>query len=170
MFYMDIIQSILKGALSLSSDIVVIAALTAVFASVGLFFGKDRLVALILTFYPAGLIFTHFPYFSKYTQPKIYAFQNSLIALGIFLIIFIVVYFIIRNFVSSDFSFSSIKKVVEAGVLGLAASSLAILFSYNVVNLSKLYNFSSGIDRLFDGSALFWWLLAPFVILFIFKK
>lgn len=167
---MGIVQDIVKGVLSFSSDIVIIALLTAVFAAYALFLGKDRVVALILSFYPSVLLFKAIPYFKKLVVLNPANLQEAFVQVFLFLVIFVPVNYVVLHIVSGEFSFSRIKKVFEAGILGLTATSLTILFSYQVVNLQKIYNFSSGIDKLFTGDAFFWVLIIPFGVLFFLRK
>jgi hypothetical protein len=167
---MDAFQVAVKSIFSLSSDIAAIAGLTALFALVGLLFGKGKLVALILAFYPTGLLFKNLPFFKKFTTFSALSLQDTLTGLAIFLVLFGLIHYIINTFISADFSYSSIGKFFEACFLGLTATSIAILFSYQIINLAKIYNFSPSIDKLFAGDALFWWLLAPLGVLFIIRK
>jgi len=167
---MGIVQDVVKGVLSFSSDIVIVALLTAIFAAYALFLGKDRVVSLILSFYPSVLIFKALPYFKKLIVLNPSNFQDALIQVILFLIIFVPVNYVMLHIVSGEFSFSRVKKVFEAGILGLTATSLTILFSYHVINLQKMYNFSSGIDNLFTGTMFFWWLLIPFGVLLFLRK
>jgi hypothetical protein len=95
---------------------------------------------------------------------------EALVEVVLFLVIFIPINYVTLHIVSGEFSFSRIKKVFEAGILGLTATSLTMLFSYQVVNLQKIYNFSPAIDKLFTGDAFFWVLLIPFGVLFFLRK
>jgi len=167
---MNIVQDIIKSVLSFSSDAVIIAILALVFAAYGIFFGKGKLISIILSFYPAVYIFDSIPYFKKILTSAPITFSEALIQILIFLALFIPINFVLRHFIHGEFSSSRIKKVLEAGILGLTATSLVILFTYHGINLQKIYNFSSGIDSLFLSGNIFWWLLAPFVIIFFFRR
>jgi len=167
---MNIVQDIIKSILSFSSDAVVIVSFAMVFAAYGIFFGKGKLLALILSFYPASFLFNAIPYFKKILNSAPISISEASIQVIIFLALFIPINFVFNQFVHGEFSFSRIRKVVEAGILGLAATSLVVVFSYHVINLQKIYNFSAGIDSLFLGGYIFWWLLAPFVVIFFFRR
>jgi len=159
---MDFIQGIVKTVLSFSSDIVVLVALSAIFASIGLFFGKKRLVAIILAFYPAGLIFSVFPFFKNAT-----GFLSETL---VFLVFFLLSFYLFGFILSTEFSYLRIRRLFEATILGITATALTISFSYHVVVVTSLYNFSTSIDRLFLGQMYFWWLLIPLGVLFILRK
>lgn len=167
---MNIVQDIIKSVLSFSSDAVTIAILAVIFASYGIFFGKGKLISIILSFYPSVYIFDSIPYFKKILSGSPITLSEAVVQGLIFLALFIPINFVFKHFIHGEFSFSRIRKVLEAGILGLTATSLVILFSYHVINLQKIYNFSAGIDALFLGTNIFWWLLAPFVVIFLMRK
>lgn len=167
---MSIFQDIVRNVLSFSSDAVVILALFAGATAFGLFFGKHKLVSIILTFYPTALIFRSIPYFKKILSTTPLTFSEAFAQIAVFFAVFIPIYFILSHFISTEFSFSRIRKVIEACLLGFVATVLAIFSSYHIINLQKIYNFSTGIDSLFLSSTVFWWLLAPFVALFFLRK
>lgn len=167
---MNIFQDAVQNILSASSDAVVIAILVSGFTAYGLFFGKRRLVSAILSLYPTAFIYKLIPFFQEILKQTPATPQDVLVKLVIFALIFIPIHFVMNHFVSSEFSFSKIRKFVEAGLLGVVATAIAIAFSYQVINISKLYNFSSGIDSLFISGNFFWWLVASFVALFFLRK
>lgn len=167
---MNIFQDAVQNILSASSDAVVIAILVSGFTAYGLFFGKRRLVSAILSLYPTAFIYKLIPFFQEILKQTSAIPQDVLVKLVIFVLIFIPINFVMNHFVSSEFSFSKIRKFVEAGLLGVVATAIAIAFSYQVINISKLYNFSSGIDSLFISGNFFWWLVASFIALFFLRK
>ncbi len=160
---MDFIQDIVKSILSFSSDVVIIVALTAIFASIGLFFGKSRLVAIILAFYPVSLILSTFPYLKSVPQ-------TIFSEIVIFLVFYFITFYLFSFILSTQFSYQKIKRFLEAVLLGLTATALTIVTAYHTIDLTSIYNFSGSIDRLFLGDMYFWWLIIPLGILFIFKR
>lgn len=167
---MNLFQDAVQNILSASSDAVIIAILISSFTAYGLFFGKSRLVSAILSLYPTAFIFKIIPFFQEILKQTSATPQDVLIKLVIFALIFIPIHFVMNHFVSSEFPFSRIRKFIEAGMLGVVATAIVIAFSYQVINISKLYNFSSGIDTLFISGNFFWWLVASFIALFFLRK
>lgn len=167
---MNIVQNIIQSFLSFSSDAIIIAGVAVLFTAYGIFFGKGKIISLILAFYPSTYLFKSIPYFKKVLSVSPTNSSEALAQIVIFLALFVPISYILSKFMYAEFSFSRVKKVVSAAVLGLTATSLALVFSYHVINLQKIYNFSAGIDSLFLGSYIFWWLLAPFAIIFFFRK
>lgn len=167
---MNSFQDVVQSILSASSDTFVVLALIAILSGYGLFAGKHRLVSFIVSLYPAAFIFRLIPFFKDILGQTSATGQDVLVKLVIFALILVPIHLVMASFISTEFSLSRIKKFIEAGVLGLAGTAVLIAFSYQVVNISKLYNFSAGIDALFISGNFFWWLLASFVALFFLRK
>jgi len=167
---MNIVQEVIQSFLSFSSDAVIIAGIAVLFTAYGIFFGKGKLISLILAFYPATYLYKIFPYAKKITSIVPAGGSEAIAQLVIFLALFLPIAYILSTFIFAEFSFSRIKKVISSAALGVTATSLTLLFSYHVINLQKIYNLSAGVDKLFLGSNVFWFLLAPFVIIFFFRK
>jgi len=165
-FFQDIVQSVLSA----SSDVVIILALIAILFAYGLFAGKSHLVSFIISLYPAAFIFKLVPFFQDILGKTSATAQDVLIKIVIFALIFMPIHLVINSLISTEFSFSRIRKFIEAGILGLTGTSVLVAFSYQVVNISKLYNFSAGIDKLFISGNFFWWLIASFIVLFFLRK
>ena len=168
--FMNIAQSIIQSFLSFSSDAIIIAGIAILFTAYAMFFGKGKIVSLILGFYPSVYLFKNVPYVKKLVSTTPITISDALTQLVLFLILFIPISFVISKYIYAEFSFSRVKKVVSSTIFGGAATVLTLVFLYHVVNIQKIYNFSTGIDSLFIGNHLFWWLLAPFAIIFIFRR
>ncbi len=167
---MDLFQDIIKTILGVSSDVIVLLATTAILTGYGIFSGKDKIVSFILSLYPTAFLFRIIPFFRDVLGEASGTSKDVLIKLCIFGLIFVPIHLVINNFIITDFPMSRLRKLVEAGLLGLTGTAVILSFSYQVVNISKLYNFSSGIDALFIAGNFFWWLIGSFVVLFFFRK
>jgi hypothetical protein len=167
---MEIFRDALQSVLSFSSDAMLIIALTTLGSTYAYIKGKEKGISLILSFYPSFLIFSQLPFFREYTASNPASSTEAMTQVGIFLVIFIPIHFILNRFVSADFSYSKLRKIGDSFILGLLTAGLVLLFSYHVVNIELVYNFSSGIDAFFLGNYYFWWLLAPFIAFFFLKK
>jgi hypothetical protein len=144
-----------------SGDIAFLIALLVVIFLCAMYFGKNRIASIILTFYPAVFLYKIFPYTNKF----IYLSGDRGVAINkiaIFLVFFIVINFVVRKYI--DLFAESGNMFHKAG-LSVAVLILILLFSYNVVSLDTLHNFSNSIDVLFNSNLIFWWSLAPLAIL-----
>ena len=144
--------------------------LIALGTSYGLMMGKGRIVSLILSFFPAAFLFRYLPFLKTFSVSSPTTSGDVLTQVLLFLVLLIPIHLLLNHYISSDFSFASpIRKFFESLILGSATASLFILASYQVINIKSFYNFSGGIDNLFTGNLLFYWLLLPFIALFLMK-
>ncbi len=150
---------------SFSSDLILLAVLFFLFFAVGMYFGKSRLVSLILAFYPARFLYENFPLMSHFLVlhgPQLVVINKILI----FLFFFVLVDIMISRYIFSE-SIGSSSHFVQVGALALSATVLLLVFSYSIISLDIFYNFSVSIDKLFVVTNLFWWTLAPLLLLLI---
>lgn len=167
---MEIVKDITQSILSFSSDAVVILSLIGLASAYAFIMGKRPAISLLLSFYPAALIFKYLPFFKAYTASNPAGSSGALIQAGIFILILVPIHFILNQCISAESSFSRIRKLFESLILGGATTALAILISYQVVNIKSFYNFGGGIDALFSSTYIFYWLILPFVVLFFMKE
>lgn len=149
---------------ALSSDIVFLLVLFGLVFLCSMYFGKNKIVSVILAFYPAAFLYNNFPYTEKF----IFLDGDSGLVISkilIFLAFLFIVYIAVARYVSLyDESSGNLMKA------GLSASVvvLTLLFSYTIVNFDVLHNFSPLIDSLFTGTGrVFGWGLVPFVLLWL---
>jgi hypothetical protein len=148
-----------------SMDAVVIVGLFILFFAYAMYFGRSRVISIILAFYPAQFLYEHFPFFDKLLLLK----GESLLTLNkvvIFLLFFIPLDIIIARYIFSESEYGS-SKVFRIAGFSLAGVILVLLFTYSVVSLDSLYNFNSMIDNLFSSTNnIFYWNLVPIILLF----
>jgi hypothetical protein len=164
---MSAITSFLNGSGSyFSSDIVVLLVLFFVFLFYALYFGKNTIIATILAFYPAEFFYQNFPFMNSFLVLK----GESLLLLNkvlIFLLFLIPLVILIGRYVFQDSGYGS-AHYLRSGGYALAMVVLVLIFSYSIVNLDSVHNFSTSIDTLFSGANhIFLWNLAPLALLFV---
>jgi hypothetical protein len=156
----------IKSLGHISMDVVVLAGLFILFLAYGIYFGRDKIISALLSFYPAEFLFEHFPFLSKliFLHGDLYILLNKVL---IFLVFFVPINIIVARFVFSDSGYGSVKVLRIAG-LSLAAVVSILLFTYSVLNLDLAYNFGGAIDSLFSSpERIFYWRLVPLGILFL---
>ena len=157
----------LRGLLPLSSDMVVLAGIFFVFFFYALYFGRNRIISLIFSFYPAVILYQICPYIDKLVilnGEKLILLNK----LAIFLIFFLPLNIIINRYIFAESGYSGASHIFRTVGFALCALVLFMLFTYTVINLDTLHDFSPTIDTLFNGgSRLFIWYLAPIVLLTI---
>ncbi len=153
-----------KSSSALTNDSIVLITLFVLFATYGLYFGKGRIISLLLAFYPAAFLFQNFPYTSKLlflhgAQPE--AFNKFLI----FLLFLVPLDIIIGRFIFSESGYGGSFHFVRVAGLALIGVILTLVMIYSVVNLDAFYNFSPTLDSLFVPTNIFWWLIGPFFLM-----
>ena len=147
---------------ALSGDIVFLLATFIVIFLCVMYLGKNKMVPLVLAFYPATFLYKSFPFVDKFI---VLSGEKSIVLnkIGIFLVFFIFIYFVIKKYIAQ---YDELSSVFRKGMLTLAILVIILLFSYITVNFDILHNFSDSIDTLFNGGdRVFWWSLAPLVLL-----
>ena len=148
-----------------SSDATFIIAIFAIVFALGLYFGKARLVAFILSIYPATFLYNNFPFLGK----LVVLHGEKLTALNeivIFLLFLIPLNIIIDRYIFSESTGGGLIGTAKVGGLALAVTLLIVIFSYNTLSYDVFHNFSDQIDLLFATPArLFYWNLVPIALL-----
>jgi len=147
-----------------SSDLVFLATIFVVFLVYGLYFGKSKIISLILSFYPTTYLYHLFPYVEKLVVLK----GDKLIFLnkvGIFLLFFIPISIVVNRYVFAD-SFTGNSNMLKCAGLSFACLLLFVLWSYTTINIDAIHTFSPQIAQIFDsGPKIFYFNLLPIVLL-----
>ncbi|MFA7216651.1 MAG: hypothetical protein WC095_01565 [Candidatus Paceibacterota bacterium] len=154
-------SNLLNGSF-VSTDIIALLVLFIIFFSYSLYFGKNRIISLILAFYPALYLFSSFPFRDKliFLQGDTMILINNIV---LFLLFLVPLDIIIGRYISS-IGYGGMKYLKITGYsLGLVV--LVLIFSYSVVSLDSLYNFGSSVDNIFSNDYRFWLTLFPLAIL-----
>lgn len=167
---MQIITDVVHSVLSFSSDVIVIIILIGLGTAYSFIAGKRKAISLIFSYYPTVLLFRSLPFLKQYTANNPATTTEALTLIAIFVVIMALVNIVLNRFINTDYHFSNVRKMIESIVLGTTTAVLAILASYTVINLKIFYNFGVGIDAIFSSNYYFYWLILPFVILFLFRK
>jgi len=115
--------------------------------------GKERIISAILSFYPALLLFSLFPYWSAKIFEK-EGWHMFLAHLGVFLLFYIPSHLIFSRCIESYYSSSGVGKIIQIILLAL---SFTILTSVLLVRfLPFLYPVSIGA---FIATHFFWFFI-----------
>src|SRR4051812_30780719 len=101
----------------LSLDIVVLIVGFIVLVVYGFYFGKSKLLACVLSFYPAVLLYNAFPYFANVTIWHENSLQTTISHGVVFLVFFILTNIALFTVLHGDFSFSKKERFFQIGVL-----------------------------------------------------
>ena len=148
-----------------TNDIVILVLLFVFFFVYSLYLGKGAIISLILAFYPAQFFYEHFPFINSVMFLK----GDTLVLLnkiGIFLLFLIPITILFGRYIFHDSGYGSAHYFRIAGY-SLLAVALVLVFSYSIISLDGVHNFSPFIDALFTGvDHIFYWNIAPIAVLF----
>lgn len=151
-----------------SLDFIIIVVTLAALFTLSMHLGKGAIITLIFSFYVGLLTYLHFPYIERFlffTENETQLFLSNA---AIFLAFVIISYVTLSRVVYADFSEGAPERIFEAGLLSAAATLLLLSFSYQILPVTTLYNFSESVDLLFEPSNLFFlWLVIPLAIVIL---
>ena len=122
--------------------IVVVAALTAL----SYFKGKRILFALIVSFYPASIIYLSFPYKEKFlfsTANSLNTFYSHVV---IYLVFFVLSYFVANRIVHADGTHSGVGGFIEALLLSISVVILTTALAFHILPYRDIYNLGTEIQ------------------------
>lgn len=152
---------------SITGDMAFLGVVFILLIGLSYYFGRGFIVSLIVSFYPASILFRLFPFMEK----VIFVSEGRLLVLNqiaVFLLFLIPITIIINRFIFTASDYSGGENILRLAGLSLAFLIIIVLFSYNTVNYDIFHNYSSQIDSIFDFPAReFYWMLAPLALLAI---
>jgi hypothetical protein len=148
-----------------STDVGFLIAVFLVILGISFFIGRSSLISLILSFYPATLLYKTFPFTSKaiFLKGELLETFNKI---GLFLLFLILITIIVSRFVHSVYEYTRGDSSLRIFGLSIAFLILVVFFSYDVVNYDVFHNFGSQIDAIFTiKDSQFYWNIAPIALL-----
>lgn len=137
-----------------------------VFLVLALVKGRYILINLIFGLY-FGLLFSlKFPYFDLFTNGM--STTMSAVTRILILVVFTIAsMFLFRRHIPGDDYEPTFSHIGKKVLLATMATALVMAYSYHAIPVTDIYTPGSPIRALFAGqSDFFWWLIAPFVVLF----
>ena len=122
--------------------IVVVAALTAL----SYFKGKRMLFALIVSFYPASIIYLSFPYKAKFLFSSTNSVNTFYSHVVIYLVFFVLSYFVARRIVHADGTHSGVGGFIEALLLSSSVVILTTALAFHILPYRDIYNLGTEIQ------------------------
>jgi hypothetical protein len=160
------VNSYLHTITSLSTDTIILIAIVAVIFFAGIQLGRAHLVSSILSLYIASFLYTHVFFVKTLTIDSNGSSNLFWNHIGIFMIFYLPLHFIMNRVVSMDYDRGA-SRYVKVGLLAFAMSGLILSLLYHLIPLDPVYNFSGAIDSLFASNTAFTiWLIIPLILLF----
>lgn len=143
----------------LTLDILIILGLLVGFFFISMTRGEYVLARIILTFYPATVLFFNLPYFTP---------RGSIVQIITYASIFIVTHILLSKHFTAKRSYAQGKKIFDACLLSIATVITLLTIYYHVLPLEAVYNFTLPFAYLFTTTLPFGvWLVLPIVLLAI---
>ena len=126
-----------------------------------IFIGRQQMVNLIFGLY-FGLLFTYTAPFSDNAD-----LGNLWLSIAIFLAATTGATVVTGKLMPEPFREKKFESLGKKLFLACAATILVVLFSFHVIPVQDIVNISSPVRNLFASeAAFFWWLIAPFILLY----
>lgn len=143
--------------------IIVIALLTAL----TFYKGKGILFSIIVSFYPAAMLYAAFPYKAKFlffNDNNEQIFYSHALIFGIF---FVLAFIIANRLIFSDGTRTGIMGFVDALLLSASVVLLTLALSFHILPYRDVYNLGAQFQTFFSGSlGYFISVLAPMAVVF----
>jgi hypothetical protein len=143
----------------LTLDILLILGLLIGFFFVSMTRGEYVLARIILTFYPATLVYLYLPYFTPI---------DATMKILTYVILFVVLHLVLGKHFTARRSYAQGKKILDACLLSFATVITLLTIYYHVLPLEALYTFTLPFAYVFTTTLPFGvWLLVPIALLSI---
>jgi hypothetical protein len=166
-----LLASVWESVTSISLDILIVLVSFALLVLYTFYFGKGRIIVLILALYVSALLYVFFPYLDSISffsdLPTSVAWSKMLIFAG-----FVVVSALVMGrLIGAEFSISTLYGWFETLLLSSLAVVLLLVLSYHLLPVSEIYDFGAYLDKLFEPvEYLFWWLVLPLLGLILVSR
>jgi len=159
-------ENTLAQVTSLSLDFFLLIAFFIVFTAYTFYFGKGRAATFIISLYVSTFLYLFFPYFEKLKGLVETESGTIGIELSLFIAFLIITNIIIGRLIGGVFSVSTLYSWFEGILLSISGTVLVLIFSYHIIPITQIYDFSPYLDALFEPAEyLFFWLSAPLLAL-----
>ena len=139
-----------------------------VFLFIAIFKGRQAIINLILSLYLALLISIEFPYYAELLESLSTSQGVASAKLIIFLAFTIIFSMLCKRIMPDEFREKKFESLGRKIILGIAATTLVMVFSFQVLPVTEFLNPGTPIQSLFAPSEyFFWWLVFPLVVLFL---
>jgi hypothetical protein len=154
--------------LAFFSDITYFIVLFGIFFIVGVIKGKQALTNLTLGLYLALLFYDKIPGMQKLLADAVDPQKSLLLQLSVFVIVTVVTTGLFFKIMPRQYAQKYFEDLFAKITLALASTILVVAFSFQVLPISDVIATGSALQAIFGPEVtFFWWLLIPFIILFV---
>lgn len=139
-----------------------------VFLTYAIFRGRQATINIIVGLYLAFLISLVFPYYQLFLSASPTPHSEAIGKMILFVIFALVATILISRLMPDEYREKKYESFLKKLLLALAGTILIMAFSFHVLPVIEFLTPGTPIQTLFASKAyFFWWLLAPFVILYL---
>lgn len=143
--------------------VIVIAVLTAL----TFYKGKGLLFSLLVSFYPASIMYASFPYKAKFLFSTTSAQNTFYSHLGIFAVFFILSFLVARRIVHSDGTRGGFIGFLDALLLSASVVVLTVALTFHILPYRDIYSLGAQFQNFFSGSlGYFVSIVSPMAVLY----
>ena len=154
-----------------TGEIIALAGIFIVLFALALVLGKGRMIAFILSFYPAALFYSKFPFFDKILFFKETDLQVFLNKLALFFVFFILTFLVINFITGRSLSYSVKGKTFKLTLLAFSAWLLVLMTIHQIVVIKGIEKFFPMTHDVLGNPQFFFWFLAiPLAVILIFIR
>ena len=154
------------GVWHIAGDFLIVILLLAVLFLFAWYVGRGPFVGVLLALYTAYAVYSIFPFMSY--LPSGPPATSTLAHIGLYAVLTIIFYIILRRVVVSDFLYIGVFGLVVLSLLG-AGFIIAVL--YHTFSITTVYQFTPTIDLFFAPTEyFFWWFVGPAIGLFFLAR
>lgn len=128
---------------------IVLLAVVIVLSIIAFYKGKSVLFSIIVSFYPAAIIYKAFPYTEKFIFFKDGGQQIFLSHVILFLIVFIPILFASMRIVHGGENRYGFWGIIDSVLLSLSVVALTIVLTSHVIPAKDIYSLSSATEDFF---------------------
>ncbi len=127
--------------------------------------GRQATINLILGLYLALLISMVFPYYQTLVGEDD---SSAWLAIGIFSVFTLIGTFLITRLMPDEYREKKFETFHKKLMLAIGGTILILVFSFNILPVGDIIDVRTPFQSLFSSSEFFfWWLLVPFVFLYL---
>ncbi len=139
----------------------------ALLTALSYFRGKRTLFALIVSFYPASILYVAFPYKEKFlfsTANSLNLFYSHAL---IYIVFFVLSYFVANRIIHADGTHSGVGGFIEALLLSASVVLLTTALAFHILPYRDIYNLGAELQGFLSGNlGYFVSVIAPMAVVY----
>ena len=153
---------------SILQELIYILVVFGFFLGYAIFRGRQAIINLITGLYLALLISLEFPYYDILLSQATTAHSQSIVKLILFAIFTLLTTILVTRIMPDEYREKKIESIFKKILLAMAGTILITVFSFHVLPVTEFLTPGTPIQSLFaPAQYFFWWLLVPFVVLYL---